>query len=148
MSLSCKCCNKLFSDKDAIDCFVCGATYSLACAGLSDKGTRVLRYKRNIKWTCLACCSSNISTHLKSLASVISVLQKEITELKDKLDRVSPAQTASFDMEDIIHELEQRTTKKTNFKIFNMADDGSNEVRRLLISWLFLMWHPRLSLII
>ncbi|GJQ72758.1 hypothetical protein Trydic_g1411 [Trypoxylus dichotomus] len=145
MSLSCKCCNKLFFDKDAIDCFVCGATYSLACAGLSDKDTRVLRSKGNIKWTCLACCSSGISAHLKSLTSIISVLQKEISELKDQLDRVSPAQTASFDMEDVIHELEQRTTKKTNFMIFTMAEDGSNDNAKVADILAFLNVAPQVD---
>ncbi|GJQ70037.1 hypothetical protein Trydic_g22520 [Trypoxylus dichotomus] len=145
MSLSCKCCNKHFSDKDAIHCFVCGATYRLACAGLSEKETRVLRSKRNIKWTCLACCSSDISAHLKNLTSVISVLQKEISELKDKLDRVSPAQTAPFDMEDIIHELEQRTTKKTNFTIFNMAEDSSNDSAKVADILAFLNVAPQIA---
>ncbi|GJQ76049.1 hypothetical protein Trydic_g18100 [Trypoxylus dichotomus] len=54
---------------------------------------------------------------------------KEISELKGTLDRVSPAQTALFDMEYIVHELAQRATKKTNVIIFNISEDDSDEAK-------------------
>ncbi|GJQ87995.1 hypothetical protein Trydic_g12921 [Trypoxylus dichotomus] len=48
-------------------------------------------------------------------------------------------------MEDIIHELEQRTTKKTNFMIFNMAEDGSNDSAKVADILAFLNVAPQID---
>ncbi|GJQ88523.1 hypothetical protein Trydic_g4934 [Trypoxylus dichotomus] len=48
-------------------------------------------------------------------------------------------------MEDIIHELEQRTTKKTNFMIFNMAEYVSNDSARVTDILTFLNVAPQID---
>ncbi|GJQ85586.1 hypothetical protein Trydic_g5898 [Trypoxylus dichotomus] len=48
-------------------------------------------------------------------------------------------------MEAIIHELGQRTTKKTNFMIFNMAEDGSNDGAKVADILTFLNVAPQID---
>ncbi|KAK9736312.1 hypothetical protein QE152_g12556 [Popillia japonica] len=92
MSVTCKCCKADFLEKDGVNCFVCKSNYSLVCAGLNDKDTRVLRSKsaglndkdtrvlrskRNIKWTCSTCCNTDMFLQIQNLTAVITQLQKE-----------------------------------------------------------------------
>ncbi|KAK9745977.1 hypothetical protein QE152_g6455 [Popillia japonica] len=68
----------------------------------------------------------------QSLTAAISALQKEIADIKDILKPSQPMVTGAFEMEDVIHEIEQRDLRKRNIVVFNLTDDNSDDAKKVV----------------
>lgn len=146
MSVTCKCCKADFLEKEVVNCFVCKSNYSLVCAGLNDKDTRVLRSKRNIKWTCSTCCNTDMFLQIQNLTAVIAQLQKEISEIRGDIRPVNTATTELIDFDDVVHEIEQRREKEQNIIIFNVADDEKDDTAKVAEIFKFIKVDQQITL--
>lgn len=135
MALTCHCCNKNVIEIETVCCYVCNNLFSTSCVNLTDKDTRVLRSKKNIKWTCTTCCSVEVPNLIHNLTALVTSLQNDITELKSKLSSrpsdVNPNLTFTF--EEVVHEVEERRRKEKNLVLFNLEDTESIEADKAAV---------------
>ncbi|KAK9730745.1 hypothetical protein QE152_g14337 [Popillia japonica] len=154
MALTCHCCNKNVIEIETVCCYVCNNLFSTSCVNLTDKDTRVLRSKKNIKWTCTTCCSVEVPNLIHNLTALVTSLQNDITELKSKLssrpsdvnpnltftfeevvheveERLNPNLTFTF--EEVVHEVEERRRKEKNLVLFNLEDTESIEADKAAV---------------
>ncbi|KAK9744040.1 hypothetical protein QE152_g8147 [Popillia japonica] len=163
MALTCHCCNKNVIEIETVCCYVCNNLFSTSCVNLTDKDTRVLRSKKNIKWTCTTCCSVEVPNLIHNLTALVTSLQNDITELKAKLSSrpsdVNPNLTITelksklssrpsdvnpnltFTFEEVVHEVEERRRKEKNLVLFNLEDTESIEADKAAV--LDLLQHNR-----
>lgn len=127
MAFKCKCCGSDFPDTDLITCFVCKSTFNTVCVNVSEKDSRVLRSRKNYKWTCSTCCALDVPGQVQTLMAIVQSLEKQLADIKTMLS-APPIQDKvdTYTIDDVMHEVEERRSKEGNFVLFNLKESDSD----------------------
>lgn len=104
---------------------MCQKLFLHNCVGLSVSAAKIIKSTKSVDWSCTSC--SNLGDSLIEIKSLITTLQQEIASLKAQIanNKTISDTPASFSMEEVISEIENRNLRKSNLVIFGIQEDNS-----------------------
>lgn len=124
MANLCKVCKGEVKDKNPLSCDTCKGVIHTTCSNLTRGEIQCLQARNNkfITFNCEDCKKTDYSAIFRELKDVISILQKEIADLKEKLAK--PNETTD-NINTIINEITDRKRRAKNVVLYNVAESTS-----------------------
>lgn len=121
-AILCSCgCNNRADEHLVLNCRVCTHAFKHSCVGLSATDLRTIKVKRGLAWTCPNC--TGFGDSLDALKALIIELKAEISDLKKS--RNSPCQIDNKTFEEIVDEIRNRESRRSNLLIFNIPESNN-----------------------